>query len=447
MKPHRSSLSAIVLLILLAAGAVGVVLMRQEDEVRPTKLPEDLSLAVKSAVAADKDPQLEDFYRAAGYASVWTQRRDEAVAALMGAGARGLKQQDYLSGMGPATVGVDQEIALAKGLMRYTHDVRFGHMNPGIYGKPEPARLGELLAEIAHDPGGVEAGLRKLDPPFAAYQRLEQALVQSRQHAESDVAALEEVRQMEQTMERWRWLPRTFPHGAILVNIPEFRLQALDETNQVALDMRVIVGQTFHQTPLFTANLKYLVFGPYWNVPASILVKEIIPDIVKDRTYLARNDYEVLDSEGRVVSTGAVSDEVLAGLRARELSVRQVPGPKNALGRVKFMFPNANDVYMHDTPTRSLFAKEQRAFSHGCVRVENPEALAEWVLRGEPLWTKQRIKDGLKQTKPLQVNLKESIPVLMVYHTVTVGDDGAVHVWRDLYRKVTTAEPGQHPLE
>jgi L,D-transpeptidase YcbB len=125
--------------------------------------------------------------------------------------------------------------------------------------------------------------------------------------------------------------------------------------------------------------------------------------------------------------------------------VRQTPGAKNALGHVKFMFPNEENIYLHDTPNRKLFAKERRALSHGCVRVEDPQALAEWVLRKEPVWTKEKIADGLKQTKPLQANLREAIPVFMLYHLVTVSEDGMVHVWRDIYKQATIAVPAPRP--
>jgi len=399
-------------------------------------------------VAASQDEELARFYQAAGFAPVWKDRREEAVAALMTARARGLRPEDYLGGVNSASDTVAADLALTKGLMRYAHDARFGQKNPGIYGKAETASLGDMAWEIAQDGAGLEAGLRKLDPPFAEYKRLEAALTQYRQKPESDVAALAQVRQIEQTMERWRWLPRSLEQGAIFVNIPEFRLRALDQNNNVALEMKVIVGLATNPTPLFTASLKYLIFAPYWNVPRSILLNEILRDIRKDRSYLARNRYEVVNAERHVVSTGDVSDETLAGLKSGEFRVRQVPGPKNALGRVKFMFPNNYDVYMHDTPTRNLFEKEQRAFSHGCIRLENPQALAEWVLRGEPDWTKERMEASLKETKPLQANLKTAIPVFLLYHTVTVSEDGAVHFWKDLYKQdATTAEPGPRPRE
>jgi murein L,D-transpeptidase YcbB/YkuD len=437
MKPHRRNLPHILYPILLAAGVAGIVLTRRDEEAGPTKLPEDLTDAVRNdavrkAVAAENDPELERFYQASGFAPVWADRREEAVAALRTAKVRGL--ENYLA--------EETEVALTKGLMRYVRDVRFGRWNPGIYAKPEGS-LGELTWNVAHDAGGVEAGLRKLDPPFAEYRRLETALAQA---GEADRARIA------QTMDRWRWLPRQFPRGAILVNVPEFQLRAIGPDNDVQLEMRVVVGLINHQTPSFTADLKHVVFGPYWNVPRSILTNEIIPDIVKDRTYLTRNAYEVRNAEGRVLGS-EVSDEVLAGLRSGELSVRQVPGPKNALGRVKFLFPNQEDVYLHDTPSRNLFAREQRAFSHGCVRVENPQALAEWVLRGEADWTPGRIAASMKQSKSLQLNLKETIPVFLLYHTVTASEDGQVHYWKDLYKRdapfeaATTAGPAPRPHE
>ena len=455
MKPRRRSLPRIVYPILLAAGVVGIALTRREEEAVPAKLPEDLTGAIHEAVNADGDGELKKFYEATGYAPVWRERRNEAVAALMTAGTRGLKPQDYFT-LDSVTDPVRQDIALTKGLLGYVSDVRFGRHNPGIYAKPDLDSLSDMVHRIANDPAGLEAGVRKLDPPFAEYQRLAAALEKYQKLAEIDMTALEQVRQIERTLERWRWLPQSLDHGAILVNIPEFRVRALDENLHVALDMKAIVGLTTHPTPLFTADLKYLIFGPYWNVPASILANELVPDIVKDRTYLARNAYEVLNSEGRVISTGEVSDEVLAGLRSGALRVRQVPGPKNALGRVKFMFPNNNDVYLHDTPSRNLFAREQRALSHGCVRVEQPQALAEWVLRDEPDWTQERITEALKQTKPLQANLTQSVPVFMLYHSVTVSEDGEVHFWKDLYKQdaalaeqilATSAAPGPRPRE
>ncbi len=431
MKPHRRSLPAIVYPILLAVGVAGVVVTRREEEPGARKLPEDLTGTLQKEVSAEQNPELGRFYQAFGYGPAWRDRRAEVVNALMTAGEHGLKPADYLKSQ--------TDVALTKALMQYASDLRYGRANPGTYGEPDRAPLGELALAVVRDPAGLDAGLRKLDPPFAEFRRLEAAL---------PMAAPDQRARMEQTLEQWRWLPREFPNGAIVVNVPEFRLRVFDETNKVALEMKTIVGLVKHQTPLFTADLKHVVFGPYWNVPTSILKNEIVPDIVKDRSYLVRNDYEVVDGQGKAISTGEVSDETLAGLESGNLRVRQVPGKKNALGRVKFLFPNNNDVYLHDTPSRSLFAREQRTLSHGCVRVEDPQALAEWVLRNEPEWDKARIEESLKFTKPLQVNLKTAIPVFMVYHTATVGDDGQLHFWKDVYKlEATTAAPAPRPRE
>ncbi|MEO5922974.1 MAG: L,D-transpeptidase family protein [Bryobacteraceae bacterium] len=431
MKPHRRSIPAIVYPILLAAGVVGEIATRRYQEAGAGKLPEDLTGTLQKEVAAENNPALDRFYRQSGYAPVWQHRRPEVVTALLGSTNRGLKPGDYFTSQ--------SDIALTKGLMQYAADLRFGHANPGLYGKPDRTALGDLAWSVAHDPAGVESGLDKLDPPFAEYRRLKEALGR---------VGPEERARIEQTMERWRWLPRNFPNGAILVNVPEYRLRAYDQNNNVALEMKTIVGQVKHQTPLFTGDIKYLVFGPYWNVPASILKNEIVPDIVKDRAYLDKNDYEVVDSKGKVIAGEEVSDEVLDGLQSGAFRVRQVPGRKNALGRVKFMFPNQNDVYLHDTSSPRLFAREQRALSHGCVRVENPQALAEWVLRNESEWDKDRIANAFKDSKPQQVNVTRPIPVYLVYHTATVSEDGAVHVWKDVYKQeATTVALAPRPRE
>jgi murein L,D-transpeptidase YcbB/YkuD len=180
--------------------------------------------------------------------------------------------------------------------------------------------------------------------------------------------------------------------------------------------------------------MKYVIFRPYWNVPPSIQRKELVPGIEKDPSYLAKNGYEVTDADGGVVSAGAVSSEVLAGLRDGKLQIRQRPGAKNALGGVKFMLPNPNDVYLHDTPSRRLFSRARRDFSHGCIRLERAADLAVWVLRDRPEWTRDRIEAAMtKRGAPLQVNLSHPIPVLIVYQTAVAGDDGSAYFFDDIY--------------
>ena len=179
--------------------------------------------------------------------------------------------------------------------------------------------------------------------------------------------------------------------------------------------------------------MKYLIFWPYWNVPPSILRAEIIPKITKDPAYIQKNNFEVATHSGQVVTDGVVSEEVLAQLHTGKLMVRQKPGPKNALGLIKFIFPNDQNVYLHSTPSQSLFSESRRDFSHGCIRVEDPKALAEWVLRNNPGWTVERIEAAFKAEKQQQVNLTHEIPVLIVYGTAIAKENGQVFFFDDIY--------------
>jgi L,D-transpeptidase YcbB len=242
------------------------------------------------------------------------------------------------------------------------------------------------------------------------------------------------VEQLRLILERWRWVPHSFEQPPIVVNIPEFLLRAYDEQVKPQVIMPVVVGRAMRtQTPVLYEEMKYVVFWPYWNVPPSILRGELIPKIAKDPAYLQKNNYEVVTYSGQLVTDGVVSDEVLAQLRAGKLMVRQKPGPKNALGLIKFIFPNDQNVYLHSTPSPGLFAQSRRDFSHGCIRVENPAALAEWVLRNNPGWTKERIDAAFKAEKQQQVNLPSPIPVLIVYGTAVTKEDGRTYFFEDIY--------------
>ncbi len=242
------------------------------------------------------------------------------------------------------------------------------------------------------------------------------------------------VLQLQLTLERWRWVPHKFDQPPIVVNIPEFVLRAYNGVNDPSLKMPVIVGRAMRtETPVFEGDMKYLIFWPYWNVPPSITRNEIVPKITKDPDYIRKNSYEITTPSGQVVTDGTVSEEVLAQLRAGKLMVRQKPGPKNALGLIKFIFPNSNNVYLHSTPSQGLFSQTRRDFSHGCIRVENPAALAEWVLRNNPGWDRQRIDAAFKAQKEQQVNLTQTIPVLIVYGTAVVPEDGRPEFFSDIY--------------
>ena len=226
-----------------------------------------------------------------------------------------------------------------------------------------------------------------------------------------NVPATYRLGQIAANMERYRWMPRVLGAKYVFVNVPAFRLEAYDSSKKV-LEMKVIVGAEYEDrnTPVFSDSMQFVVFRPYWNATDSIMSKELWPKVKSDPTFLERNNYEI------------VTD-------GREERIRQKPGDKNALGLVKFMFPNSYAIYMHDTPEDQLFQKDVRAFSHGCIRLEHPEQMAQWVLG----WTPERVKQAM-ETGPddHRVNLKSKVPVYIVYFT-TFMRDGRLHFGNDLY--------------
>ncbi len=242
------------------------------------------------------------------------------------------------------------------------------------------------------------------------------------------------VVQLQLALERWRWLPHEFARPPVIVNIPEFRLHAMNGEYRQAFSMKVVVGKAFrHKTPVFAAAIDGVVLRPYWNVPYSIQVRELLPNLRKNRGYLIKNDYEVVDARRRVVSEGRVNAEILEGLEEGTLHARQRPGPKNSLGLLKFDMPNPYDVYMHGTPATLLFSRSRRDFSHGCIRVEDPVSLAVWVLRDNPGWTKERVLEAMNGDQTFREKLAKPVPVLIVYGTAIVSENGDAYFFRDVY--------------
>lgn len=253
-----------------------------------------------------------------------------------------------------------------------------------------------------------------------------------------NVGVAQRVRQIELAMERLRWLPQRGGRPFIAINIPMFRLWSWDgdaAEDSPALRMGVIVGRAVRtQTPVFADEMTHLIFRPYWNVPRSILRNEVLPAAERDPSYLARHDMELVSGQGDDARPVAASPDSLSAARAGALRVRQRPGPKNSLGLVKFIFPNDDNVYLHGTPARELFALSRRDFSHGCVRVEDPTALTLWLLKDQPAWTPERIAAAMAGTRTLQVNLSRPVPVILYYVTAAVTpDDGLVHFADDIY--------------
>jgi murein L,D-transpeptidase YcbB/YkuD len=240
------------------------------------------------------------------------------------------------------------------------------------------------------------------------------------------------IRQIELTLERWRWMPRQFSAPPIIVNVPSFRLHAFSTASDdeaSLLSMNVVVGQAFKtETPVFAADMTYLVFSPYWDAPVSIMRKEIRPKAMANAGWLVQNHMELLRG-GKVVPPTPENIAAIGGA----VRARQTPGPWNSLGRVKFMLPNAQAIYLHDTPAKGLFDKARRDFSHGCVRLSDPPALARFVLRDQPAWTPARIAAAMQANMPTNVTLSRPVPVLIVYGTAVARENGEVFFYGDIY--------------
>ncbi len=242
------------------------------------------------------------------------------------------------------------------------------------------------------------------------------------------------VRQVELALERLRWTPLLQGPRMVVVNIPEFVLRAYevhDGKVDVKVTMKVIVGKAMDtRTPLFDEDMRFVEFSPYWNVPPSIARHETVPRLRRDPAYFGQQGFEFVAPGGEVVTTlsPAHLDAVLRG----EWRIRQRPGERNALGGIKFVFPNRDNIYLHHTPAPTLFARDRRDFSHGCIRVEDPMALARFVLQGEPGWTENRIRAAMDKGESNVLRLSQPLPVLIAYSTV-IAKGGRVFFYPDLY--------------
>lgn len=252
---------------------------------------------------------------------------------------------------------------------------------------------------------------------------------------EMNTPPAQRIRQIQLTLERWRWLPHSFSQLPVVVNLPEYRLRVMNPDGNVAFYKNVIIGKAYgHKSPVFEKEIQYVVFRPYWDVTPSIQRKEIVPHILKDPNYIAKHNFEVVTPKGEVVTDNQVSPEVLEGIRSFHLMVRQKPGDTNSLGLVKIIFPNPDNVYLHGTDAPELFSQDVRDFSHGCIRVQNPADLVAWVLRNNPGWDLERVKSTMNGDKNnIQINLTTRIPVLIVYGTATVNEENQIRFFDDVY--------------
>ncbi len=237
-----------------------------------------------------------------------------------------------------------------------------------------------------------------------------------------NVTAVDRVRQIEINLDRWRWLPRDLGERYVIVNIAGFSLDVV-EAGKPALSMRIVAGKPTSRTPMFSGTMTHIVLNPSWTVPPGILKNEVLPRAARDPGYLARQNMEMTPAGG----------------------VRQRPGPNNALGKVKFLFPNRFNVYLHDTPSRSLFSRAVRTFSHGCIRVEKPLDLAEYLLKDDPAWTREKIEKAAgKSGRESWVKIPNPLPVHLAYWTAWVDAAGVTQFRKDVYGRDTplyTATP------
>lgn len=262
---------------------------------------------------------------------------------------------------------------------------------------------------------------------------VESGTVNAATRAALNVPVSERIRQVELNLERWRWLPDDFGSRYILVNIPSFKMNVFEDGKPV-IESNVVVGRLERQTPTFTANMAYLVLSPQWNVPRSIAVKDKLPQLKRSPYALARQNIRVFNSAGQEINPGKVNWRAVSA-SSFNYQLRQDAGPRNALGGIKFMFPNPYNVYLHDTPSRELFSRNQRTFSSGCIRISNPVELAEYLLKFDPKWTHDAIKKASTSGKQRVVNLRQAMPVYLLYWTAWVDDDGLMHFRDDIYQR------------
>jgi murein L,D-transpeptidase YcbB/YkuD len=397
-----------------------------------------------------------DFYRGRAFAAVWlhhrraTAKMEALASAVERADRDGLDPRLYdiaflneRAGIGWKRFSEEDagqiDVRLTYVYMQFASDLADGvsdlaRSHPAWHLKPrtfDPAA--HLTAAIAD--GKIAESLDALRPRHQEYRALVELLADYRRRADTGQSATDtdgvplaqRIKQIELNIERWRWLPHERKARHIVVNIPAFRLDVW-EGDAVALSMRVVVGKKDTPTPIFIDTLTHVVFSPYWNVPATIAKNETLPSALRDPSFLRRANIDVLDDTGEVVEPQSIDLDAAGGYR-----FRQRPGKGNALGLVKFMFPNEFNVYLHDTPADSLFARATRSFSHGCVRVEQPQALAEYLLRDRPEWTRERIVEAMHAGEERTVRLRDPVPVYIGYWTVDITADGKAAFLPDVY--------------
>jgi len=248
-----------------------------------------------------------------------------------------------------------------------------------------------------------------------------------------NVPVTERINQIRANLERARWVLHDLPDTFLLVDIAGFRVSYIRD-GKTLLDTRAQVGKPYRETPVFRGTLTYMQVNPTWTVPPTILEKDILPAVRRDPGYLERRNMHVIDYDGNVIDSAAIDWSRYRGPGFPYL-IRQGPGPKNALGRIKFMFPNKHMVYLHDTPNKRLFGRAQRAFSSGCIRIQEPYDLAGLLVAGDPGWNREKIIRAVDSLQTRTIHLKQPVTIILLYRTVSVDTDGSVLFKRDIYER------------
>lgn len=302
----------------------------------------------------------------------------------------------------------------------------------------------QAVSDKARFDEGLEDALRK----FQIQNGLEpDGVLGTQSQGVLNISPEARVRQIVANMERWRWLNQDLGSRYVLVNIAGFYLDVIDNGRN-RLHMRVVTGKTYRRTPVFSDKIRYMVMNPYWHVPPSIALKDLVPKIKKDPAFLSKQKFKVFEGWGadtKEIDPDRFDWQNTAG-SIRTLRFRQDPGPLNALGRIKFMFPNPHNVYLHDTPSKELFAKSRRDFSSGCIRIEKPVELAEYLLSNDPNWPAEKIRAAITGSELTEqtVKLPEPINVHILYWTVWEEENGQLHFADDIYNRDTAINAALH---
>jgi murein L,D-transpeptidase YcbB/YkuD len=454
MNPVRTS--AIVAASVICCSVLGC----SQDRTPAIAAAIQQQVASNESKAGTPPADVRRFYEQRANAPVWVAKEtttvapEDVLALIRTAPDHGLVEADYVDQDLSQLIDSENDVAeqlkndpqalarfdvqLTTALLTLGRDVAVGRSTPQSISKSWKARrvapdFAATLAAAVSEGGQLESWLDKVRPVHPEYAALQHTLEAINEKQRVQGTPDRRAGQIVLNLERWRWLPDDLGSRHLLVNVPAFYMAAR-ENGKPVLEMKVIVGKPENATPIFSDELETVVFSPYWNVPDSIAEGETAPAAARDPNFLRRQNIEILRRTGsgtEAVDPGSVDWDDPEAIK--ELAFRQKPGAGNALGHVKFLFPNSFDVYLHDTPADALFFRNGRALSHGCVRLEMPEDLARYLLRDKPEWTGEKIKAAMHAGEEKHVALKAHVPVHIVYFTAWPKGDGDVQLFDDIY--------------